>query len=267
MALKIYGPKATVNFWETHWQTQKLKKFFFSTSQSPLLPILLKYLPKNGKILEAGCGPGRWVFTLSQKSYQIIGIDSAKETIQAAKKAFPKLNLKTANLLNLPFKKASFKSVICLGVLEHIKSPKKLNLALKEINQVLKSKGLLFCSVPYYNPIRVIKNFLNLYPKNGRFYQYAFGAREFSQRLENQGFKILKIIPFDSYIGIKQELFPKLTAKIYKKLKPENSPPVNKKRKKSLKKYLFFILKKILETYPSRLVFSHMLLFIIKKEI
>ncbi len=261
MALKIYGQKATQNFWEKHWQTQKIKDFFSQTDQSPLLPIFLKHLPQKGKILEAGCGPGHWVFTLTQKGFNIIGIDNARKTIKTTKKAYPKLNLKAADLLTSPFKKESFNAIICLGVLEHFESQKKLNQTLEEIKKLLKNEGLFFCSVPYYNPVRIIKNSLGLYPKKGYFYQYAFSNHEFSKKLKNQNFKIIKVIPLDSYIGIKQELFPKLTSKLYKSLRPRSK----KTKTKLWKNHLFFFIKKILQTYPSRLIFSHMLLFIAKK--
>ena len=42
---------------------------------------ILKYVPRHGKSVEAGCGLGRYVFYLSQLGLDIEGIDFSEPTI------------------------------------------------------------------------------------------------------------------------------------------------------------------------------------------
>lgn len=57
----------------------------------------------------------------------------------------PKMNIIKADINNLPFKDKSFNAVLCIEVLEHIKTPKK---AVEEMYRVLKNKGILVVSLP-----------------------------------------------------------------------------------------------------------------------
>lgn len=56
----------------------------------------------------------------------------------------------TADVLYLPFKDASFDTVISFEVLEYVANTEK---ALDEIGRILKNKGLLIFSVPFLDPV------------------------------------------------------------------------------------------------------------------
>lgn len=50
----------------------------------------------------------------------------------------------------LPFRDGAFDGVICVAVLEHVKDPFRVA---REITRVLKPGGLLFCAVPFLQPV------------------------------------------------------------------------------------------------------------------
>jgi len=52
-----------------------------------------------------------------------------------------------ADAKHLPFKNASFDSILCLEVLEHVDSPSKV---MREMARVLKKGGVLYLTVPMY---------------------------------------------------------------------------------------------------------------------
>ena len=51
---------------------------------SPELPSFLKLLPKNGKILDAGCGSGRDSLFFKQQGYDVVSFDISKELVDLA---------------------------------------------------------------------------------------------------------------------------------------------------------------------------------------
>jgi len=110
---------------------------------------------KYSSILDAGCGEG---FTLDRllKNYigeSLVGIDNSNAAINLGRRIFPYLDLRLADIYNLPFKNNSKDLVICTEVLEHLRDPQK---ALKEMIRV--SRKYLILSVPN-EPFFMLKNF------------------------------------------------------------------------------------------------------------
>ncbi len=97
----------------------------------------LDSLPKETKILDAGCGEGVLVEEYSDKGYSIQGIDLnyASEHVQQG------------DILNMLFDNASFDVVLLLDVFEHLSFTNQPKV-LKEIQRVLKSDGYLVASIP-----------------------------------------------------------------------------------------------------------------------
>ncbi|MFA7707430.1 MAG: class I SAM-dependent methyltransferase [Candidatus Pacearchaeota archaeon] len=107
-------------------------------------------LPKNSKILEAGCGAGNYVFSLYKMGHKPIGIEIDEKRVKIAKEYMKKhrLNPRIINygdLTKLPFKDEQFDAIFCHGVIEHIKDSE---LAVKEMSRVLKKGGHVMISVP-----------------------------------------------------------------------------------------------------------------------
>tara|TARA_Y100000034_G_C6852197_1_gene386716 strand:+ start:324 stop:899 length:576 start_codon:yes stop_codon:yes gene_type:complete len=101
---------------------------------------------EKGKILDIGCGNCRNL--LPFKSLECYGIDFSKEMLEQANKFNKKFNLniklKQAKITKLPFKGRSFDYVLAIAVLHHLKDPE---LAVKEINRVLKANGEAFITI------------------------------------------------------------------------------------------------------------------------
>ena len=108
------------------WQPFYIAKL----AQEKFLFESLPYL--KGRVLDVGCGeqPYREYF----KDYVGIDYTHYKPTVAADAKF-------------LPFKDASFDSLICMEVLEHINNP---SVVLDEIVRVLKAGGTLYLTVPMY---------------------------------------------------------------------------------------------------------------------
>ncbi|MCK4730454.1 MAG: class I SAM-dependent methyltransferase [Candidatus Aenigmarchaeota archaeon] len=104
--------------------------------------IALIYMKNCEKILDLGCGIGRFI---EQSPERIVGVDYNESSIEICKrKGF---NVKKANATKLPFGDSSFDGVHCSHVIEHL-YPKEAHLLLTEMNRVLKKKGILCIRTP-----------------------------------------------------------------------------------------------------------------------
>ncbi len=169
-----------------------------------ITPIFLKYLPKNGRILEAGCGLGRWLIYFSKRGYDIERIELNEDVLGKIKNFNSNLKTIRGNILEMPYEDNSFNAVISLGVIEHSKEgPQK---ALKEMYRILKPGGILLVTVPYLNLMRrllhipyqaLIVRIRRIQGFNMKFDSYVYTKKEMQAFLKNTGFEIIDVAPDD----------------------------------------------------------------------
>jgi SAM-dependent methyltransferase len=104
----------------------------------------------NKRVLDAGCGSGRWSIYLADRFGYIEAIDPSSAVIAAVNqiREHGKNNVRVtqAEINSLPFKEGSFDVVVCLGVLHHI--PDTIA-SLKALVQMLKPGGLIVLYMYY----------------------------------------------------------------------------------------------------------------------
>lgn len=200
--LVYVGQKPTIQFWTDFWRKSpqnlaKVTKYDFL-----VLPTTRKYLQPDGKILEGGCGDGRFVYLLTKNGYDCTGVDLVQNQ-------HPELKIIRGDVRRLKFKNDFFDGYWSIGVIEHFfQGYKQLIL---EAKRVLKPKGFFFLTFPQMSLLRKFKTALNKYPlfsgkKPVDFYQFAFDPKDIAEDLKNYGFKLLEIRPFDGFKGLKEEL-------------------------------------------------------------
>ncbi len=266
MPLKIYRQKAdSPNFWEKHWEKflkgNSLKNHYQSSENSPILQeIFERYLPKRGKILEAGCGLGTLVYLLRQKGYNVEGVDFAKETINFIKSKFPELPVKIGNVFNLDYPDNSFKGYISWGVVEHFEEgPEKI---LREMARILDKNGIVILSVPYFNPFRKLKKIFGFYRnQKGDFYEYLFTRDEIVRYIKEAGFRIIKTYPYNTVKGLRDEVLGMKQLHGFV-IEQKNNPEKVFKKSNNCSQ---FLLKKIINSFLMRFLFAHMVIIIAKK--
>ncbi|NFV14048.1 methyltransferase domain-containing protein [Clostridium sporogenes] len=127
----------------------------------------LELKQSNIKILELGCGdaslwnknfhriPPDWEITLTDFSEGML--KDAKKNLGEKSNRF---NFKIVNAESIPFKDESFNVVIANHMLYHVPN---INKALKEINRVLKSEGILFASTVGKNHMKEIREIISTF--------------------------------------------------------------------------------------------------------
>jgi SAM-dependent methyltransferase len=163
---------------------------------------LLKHFKAPVKVLEAGCGIGRWVIPLSQKGYNVTGIEIKEEAINIIRQNYlsERLTLVVGDIFNMPFPDNTFDIVISLGVLEHFESKTNLEMAIKEHRRVLKEDGVFIITVPHISLLRLffhlpfvkLVSFVRyLKRKKEYFTEYRYSKRAIRKILEKNGYKVI----------------------------------------------------------------------------
>ncbi len=114
----------------------------------PIEDIASKLAP-GCRVLDAGCGKGRYLLPLS-KQFCCTGLDVSFTALKACRDSLSKRRRVADNVLStlalMPFKPNSFDSVLCHGVLQHLLENERIE-AITEIRRVLVPGGLLFLEV------------------------------------------------------------------------------------------------------------------------
>lgn len=140
------------------WNKDDYKYLLESCKKDEATSYILKYMPKTGKILEAGCGLARFVKYLSDKGYDVEGVEYSKKTVAMVKELDAELKVMQGDILDLPYETNSIDGIISLGVVEHFtEGPHE---PLKEMCRVLKPGSFAIITVPSLNLIRKIKRCL-----------------------------------------------------------------------------------------------------------
>ncbi len=120
---------------------------------------LIALIPYEARrILDVGCGFGLMGKKLKEERHvEVVGIESEKKAIGAAKSNMDKLVTGDVEGLKLPFEQGYFDCIVYGDVLEHLRNPWKL---LKEHTYYLKKGGCCIASIPNISHYSIIKGLL-----------------------------------------------------------------------------------------------------------
>src|ERR1700690_806155 len=83
---------------------------------------LLQNIPKDANVLDVGCGDGRNMRTILEKTNNVVGIDKDPVAVQNATeklKQFPNIKVMNADAVSMPFDDNSFDLITIVGILEN----------------------------------------------------------------------------------------------------------------------------------------------------
>jgi ubiquinone/menaquinone biosynthesis C-methylase UbiE len=189
-----------VDFWTNQWANTGIESEIRMWDFFGGRPWILKFTPRFGKVLEAGCGLGRYNFYLSTLGIEIIGLDFSEKTIDLLNKWKIRKNFKevcfiNGDILKLPFGNESLSGYLSFGVVEHFQEGPSKPLA--EAFRVLRPGGIAIITTPNrsWNIIRIkYYDLLKSHIKkiigkkiNNNFYQYEYTPKQLKKHLENTG--------------------------------------------------------------------------------
>jgi ubiquinone/menaquinone biosynthesis C-methylase UbiE len=127
----------------------------------PEIEYFKKYLRKNDKVLDLGCGNGRLIGFIKDYQIDYCGLDNSEKLLIQAIKNKPEYQASfiLGEMYNLPFVDSQFDIVFCLAAFHHLPTKQLRLKTLSEIQRVLKKDGLLLMTNWYLWQKLFFKNF------------------------------------------------------------------------------------------------------------
>ena len=116
---------------------------------------ILQHIFAGEKILDLGCGNGRFYEIFEKMGVDYFGVDVSEKLIEIAKNKYPQAKFQVTPALNLPFPNNFFDKILSVAVFHHLPSAEFRLRYLKEARRILKPEGLLVLTVWNLNPFKM----------------------------------------------------------------------------------------------------------------
>lgn len=114
--------------------------------------MLLAAMRPGERVLDLGCGAGRFVASLQAAGADPVGVDVAEAALERARRVAPGADLRLLEPDgSVPLEHASVDLVWCSEVLEHVADVAR---TLLEVRRVLRPHGRLLATVPYHGRLQ-----------------------------------------------------------------------------------------------------------------
>ncbi|HYK08153.1 MAG TPA: class I SAM-dependent methyltransferase [Candidatus Eisenbacteria bacterium] len=186
---KVKGFQDTID-----WYNNNAKEYAIASAKYPTIQNLEQFisvLPKNGKVLDAGCGAGRATNFLQKHGFQAVGLDLSEGLIQVAKEQYPQCAFAVGDLRFLPFEDSIFDGICSEGSLLHMETIEDVEKVVQEFERVLKPQGIVYILVKAQMGNNKTAFVSDKISAQGRFFQY-FTKREVEDLLKAR-FKVESI--------------------------------------------------------------------------
>lgn len=188
--------KQTIDWYDAHAET-----YHQNSQNSASLDLLEQFthsLPKNAKVLDAGCASGRDSKLLAQRGFDVVGVDISTSLIALAKEKNPSVTFVVGSFLDLPFEDDKFDGVWAHASLLHFETIEDVMQSLREFHRVLKHAGILHVYVKQQvGKEKTSKVADTMSNGQDRFFQW-FTKGEVEALLNDSGFEIIFLE--DNYI-------------------------------------------------------------------
>lgn len=208
------------------WNLDEFGTLVDNCAADDTVNLSLTHLPRDGLILEAGCGPGHVVEYMRQRGFAIEGIELNAAIVEAARLRFPGLAIRIGDVGRVDVPDGHYAGLMSFGVIEHFRAGPSD--PLREHWRVLRPGGVAVISVPSFTALRRLKalrrrvtrlfdqpraNRRGLngfiyepYPDDGPFFEYRLTKEEFEAAVLNAGFEIMHSLPTHHLVGLWLEL-------------------------------------------------------------
>jgi SAM-dependent methyltransferase len=152
--------------------------------------LLLAEARPGDRVLDLGCGAGRFVAALRDAGADPVGVEIAEAALERARANAPGADLRLLEPDgSLPLEHASVDLVWCSEVLEHVADTEHL---LLEARRVLKPGGRLLVTVPFHGRIKAaliaLLRFESHFDPTGQHLRF-YTRRSLTETLERAGFE------------------------------------------------------------------------------
>jgi SAM-dependent methyltransferase len=192
--------------WDRAWSQATIDDELGTLAYSwvrPALEFVARHAPVGSRVLEAGCGLGRFVHWLAEQGRFPVGLDISGEGLRAMRRRWPDYTIVQADVRRLPFRDGAFDACLSFGVIEHFTKGSQVCLA--EMRRVLTPEGVLVLSVPHlsildrlrpglHRAYRAVRRVRGVGPAEPPGRPYRLG--ELKGALDGSGFAAIEAMPF-----------------------------------------------------------------------
>lgn len=162
------------------------QQYFDDMADVPYIDKFLEKLPINGRILDVGSGPGQFAKHMTEKGFEVIGVDFSKEIVEIAKSKVPNVEFRHMDMRELDFTDNSFDGVFSAYSLIHISS-EEVPATLLGFHRVLKAGGFVEIAVQKGEADKIIDE--PFMPSEKMFFNF-FTEERIANYLKEAGFTI-----------------------------------------------------------------------------
>lgn len=105
----------------------------------------------NGRILDIGCGDGKFLWALDARRWNAAGVDNLSETLSRVRSRMPSLRLIEGDIHSGLLEAVSFDVLTFWHVFEHLPDPRAI---LRRAKTLLRPGGWLFISLPRFDSLQ-----------------------------------------------------------------------------------------------------------------
>jgi SAM-dependent methyltransferase len=166
------------------------KTFVERMSHHPAHAYLGTWLPRNdhAKVLELGCGPGKYVAMLAALGFSVVGVDPIPfPTWELIRKETSATLMDQVKAEALPFPDGAFDHAVCLGAVLYFQDLKR---AMEELRRVVKPGGRVIIRTVNRHNLYTSRTGAPLDPAS----QHLFSMSELTELVRGHGFT-----PLDQY--------------------------------------------------------------------
>jgi S-adenosylmethionine-dependent methyltransferase len=214
---------------DDEWQRQDRHRMEFAVSKR----LLSDHLPRRGRVLDCGGGPGRYAIWLASQGYEVTLFDLSRVCLDRARTEAElqsldlQYELGTATDLSR-FEDATFDAVLLMGPLYHLREFEERRLALMESARVLRPGGKVAAAfITRVAPLRYVakeqpETVLELYnamlnvtrqgfdesfppPDDDHFNAYFAHPDEIDPLLREAGLSVLGLFAAEGFVGALDE--------------------------------------------------------------
>ncbi len=144
---KVLRNKGTLDYWNDRWGAFESDEDEFRNLNIYPVKYVNTVMVQGTVTLDAGCGLGRVVKHYKKRGFDIVGCDYSHVAVEKLNQTSPELDIRHANITDLPYRDAEFDNILALGLFHSIENLDDIDKGILEATRCLKIGGHLIASV------------------------------------------------------------------------------------------------------------------------
>jgi ubiquinone/menaquinone biosynthesis C-methylase UbiE len=161
---------------------------------------LVQGFVSGGRILDVGCGDGKFLWALDSRRWNRTGVEFSEETVRLVNGRIDNLKLVEGDIFSSELRENTFDVVTLWHVLEHLPRPQEV---LERVRRLLSPGGWVLISLPNLNSLqaRLFRRYWYAFDDVPR-HLYHFAPRPLEILLQEKGFQELEHRFFSPIVNI-----------------------------------------------------------------